>query len=140
MRHAHMYVRTKLVNELSFVAKGSTKSEGKEEKSRERNDICALTRLMRVYLDKVPARNRFKSESMPTMKGAKRRCAIVLAAIKFSYKTDVRTLTQINGEEDEKKKKKKKEDLYGWREGTSFLGTIALLKKWRARGYYGHEI
>lgn len=103
-----MYVRTKLVNGLSFVAKGSTKSEGKEEKSQERNDICALTRLMRVYLDKVPARNRFKSESMPTMKGAKRRCAIVLAAIKFSYKTDVRTLTRINGEGDEKKKGKEK--------------------------------
>lgn len=60
------------------------------------------------YLDKVPARNRFKSESMPTMKGAKKRCAIVLAAIKFSYKTVVRTPTQINGEEDEKKKKGRK--------------------------------
>jgi len=51
-----------------------------------RNDICALTRLTRVYLDKVPARNRLKSESMPTMKGVKRHCASVLAAIKAHIK------------------------------------------------------
>ncbi|CAL1674896.1 unnamed protein product [Lasius platythorax] len=91
------------------------------------------------YLDKVPARNRFKSESMPTMKGAKKRCAIVLAAIKFSYKTVVRTPTRINGEEDEKKKKGRKEETCVADEKKHRF-SVALLKKWRARGYYGHEI
>jgi len=76
-----MYTGTKLVNGLSLVAKGSTTMVD----VRISVHLRAL-RLTRVYLDKVPARNRLKSESMPTMKGVKRRSASVLVAIKARIK------------------------------------------------------
>lgn len=46
--------------------------------------ISVHLRVSYAYLDKVPARNRFKSKSMPTMKGVKRCCASALVAIKRS--------------------------------------------------------
>lgn len=107
----HVYVHTKLVNGLSLVAKGSTTSE-RREGGRERNDIsCTYGRLMRVYLDKVPARNRFKSESVPTMKGVKRCCASALVAIKRTCKTIIVACTRprINSEVDDGREKREKD-------------------------------
>jgi len=65
---------------------------------------------MQVYLDKVPARNRFKSESVPTMKGVKRCCASALAAIKCMCKTIivVHMRPWINSKEDDRRKKKRR--------------------------------
>lgn len=55
-----------------------------EADEEERVTISVHLCVSHAYLDKVPARNRFKSKSMPTMKGVKRRCTSALVAIKRS--------------------------------------------------------
>lgn len=93
--------------------------------------LLHLRRLMRVYLDKVPARNRFKSESVPTMKGVKRCCASALAAIKRTCKTVilVRTRPRINSEEDDGREKKGKDK--SERERSVWPTTISFLVRSR---------
>lgn len=73
---------------------------GKEAKGGEGKDenitiSVHLRAIARVYLDKVPARNRLKSESMPTMKGVKRCCADGLVAIKLTYKTIIAAVVVV---------------------------------------------